>query len=200
MSRPLPIVAVQAPPVSATEDLGAFSEQARRFLDAFPQTEFMIFPELHLHAGSDGRPGSPDQLRDQAQPLDGSRRTLRRAMATGGHPVQRSWRRPSTVPRKLVFLVDVSGSMEPYARPMVMFLQAAVRGRRTVEAFSFGTRLTRLTPHLAGRQPDQALQRAARAVPDWAGGTRIGENLRAFNDMWGRRGMTRGSSSSELRW
>lgn len=73
MSRPLPIVAVQAPPVSATDGLGAFSEQARRLLDAFPQTKFMIFPELHLHAGSDGRPGSPDQLRDQAQPLDGPR-------------------------------------------------------------------------------------------------------------------------------
>jgi predicted amidohydrolase len=59
--------------VSATDDLGAFSEQARRFLDTFPQTKFRIFPELHLHAGSDGQPGSPDQLRDQAQPLGGPR-------------------------------------------------------------------------------------------------------------------------------
>ena len=73
MSRPLPIVAVQAPPVSATDGLGALSEQARRLLDTFPQTEFMIFPELHLHAGSDGRPSSADELRKQAQPLDGPR-------------------------------------------------------------------------------------------------------------------------------
>jgi predicted amidohydrolase len=73
MSRPLPIVAVQAPPVYATDDVGFFSEQARRLLGTFPQTRFMIFPELHLHAGSGGRPGSPDQLRDQAQPLDGPR-------------------------------------------------------------------------------------------------------------------------------
>ena len=121
------------------------------------------------------------------------RRTLREAMRTGGVPIERAWREPKLVPRKLVYLVDVSGSMEPYARAMVMFLQAAVRAGRHVEAFTFGTRLTRLTPHLAGRDPDRALANAARAVPDWAGGTRIGENLKAFNDVWGRRGTTRGA-------
>lgn len=73
MSRPLPIAAVQAPPVYATDGLHAFSEQARRVLSSFPQTGFMIFPELHLHAGPDGRPGAPDRLREQAQPLDGPR-------------------------------------------------------------------------------------------------------------------------------
>jgi uncharacterized protein with von Willebrand factor type A (vWA) domain len=121
------------------------------------------------------------------------RRTLREAMRTGGVPIERAWREPKLVPRKIVYLVDVSGSMEPYARAMVMFLQAAVRAGRHVEAFTFGTRLTRLTPHLAGRDPDRALANAARAVPDWAGGTRIGENLKAFNDVWGRRGTTRGA-------
>jgi uncharacterized protein len=121
------------------------------------------------------------------------RRTLQEAMRTGGVPIERAWREPKLVPRKLVYLVDVSGSMEPYARAMVMFLQAAVRAGRHVEAFTFGTRLTRLTPHLAGRDPDRALANAARAVPDWAGGTRIGENLKAFNDVWGRRGTTRGA-------
>jgi uncharacterized protein with von Willebrand factor type A (vWA) domain len=83
--------------------------------------------------------------------------------------------------------------MEPYARAMVMFLQAAVQSGRHVEGFTFGTRLTRLTPHLVGRDPDRALRSAARAVPDWAGGTRIGENLKAFNDIWGRRALTRGA-------
>jgi uncharacterized protein len=121
------------------------------------------------------------------------RRTLHEAMRTGGHPVERAWRTPKTVPRRLVFLVDVSGSMEPYARAMTMFLQAAVRSGRHVEAFTFGTRLTRLTPYLVGRDPDRALERAAAAVPDWAGGTRIGENLKAFNDVWGRRALTRGA-------
>jgi hypothetical protein len=121
------------------------------------------------------------------------RRTLHQAMRTGGHPIERAWRTPKTVPRRLIFLVDVSGSMEPYARAMTMFLQAAVRSGRHVEAFTFGTRLTRLTPYLTGRDPDRALERAARAVPDWAGGTRIGENLKAFNDVWGRRALSRGA-------
>jgi uncharacterized protein len=121
------------------------------------------------------------------------RRTLHQAMRTGGHPIERAWRTHKTVPRRLIFLVDVSGSMEPYARAMTMFLQSAVRAGRHVEAFTFGTRLTRLTPYLTGRDPDRALERAAAAVPDWAGGTRIGENLKAFNDVWGRRALTRGA-------
>jgi uncharacterized protein with von Willebrand factor type A (vWA) domain len=83
--------------------------------------------------------------------------------------------------------------MEPYARALVLFLQAAVSTGRHVEAFTFGTRLTRLTPYLDGRDPERALERAARAVPDWAGGTRIGEALHAFNDLYARRGMTRGA-------
>ena len=120
------------------------------------------------------------------------RRTLRASMRTQGVPLRAGLAGSASVPRKLVFLVDVSGSMEPYARAMVMFLQAAVRAGRHVEAFTFGTRLTRLTPHLAGRDPDRALERAARAVPDWAGGTRIGETLKAFNDV-GRRGLSRGA-------
>jgi uncharacterized protein with von Willebrand factor type A (vWA) domain len=123
-----------------------------------------------------------------------TRRTLRMAMRTGGVPLDRAYRRPKVVPRRVVFLVDVSGSMEPYARAMVMFLQAAVRSGRPVEAFTFGTRLTRLTDLLAGRDPDRALARAARAEPDWAGGTRIGENLAAYNRLWGRRGLTRGAA------
>jgi uncharacterized protein with von Willebrand factor type A (vWA) domain len=83
--------------------------------------------------------------------------------------------------------------MEPYARAMVMFLQAAVRAGRHVEAFTFGTRLTRLTPHLAGRDPDVALARASLALSDWGGGTRIGESLAAYNRVFGRRGLTRGA-------
>jgi len=124
------------------------------------------------------------------------RRTLRQAMRSDGIPLDRQWRRPKLVPRKLVVLVDVSGSMEPYARALVMFLQAlsAREGAsRYVEAFAFGTRLTRLTPHLAGRDPDVALARASLALADWGGGTRIGESLAAYNRMFGRRGLTRGA-------
>lgn len=122
------------------------------------------------------------------------RRILRGAMRTAGWPLERHWRRKRLVPRQLVFLVDVSGSMEPYARATIMYLQAAVRGTRSVEAFSFGTRLTRMTRQLDDHDPDRALRAATRAVPDWAGGTRIGENLKAFNDVWGRTGLSRGAT------
>ena len=121
------------------------------------------------------------------------RRTLRAAMRTHGMPLQRSWRRRKLVPRKVVFLCDVSGSMEPYARAMVMFLQAMTQAGRRVEAFAFGTRLTRLTPALRGRDPAQALRLAAEAMPDWGGGTRIGESLAAYNAKYGRASMTRGA-------
>lgn len=121
------------------------------------------------------------------------RRTLRHAMRTDGSPVVCLWREPRLVPRKLVFVVDVSGSMEPYARAMMMFLQAAVRAGRRVEAFTFGTRLTRVTRELEARDPDRALKAATRAVRDWAGGTRIGANVKTLNDGCGRLGMTRGA-------
>lgn len=121
------------------------------------------------------------------------RRTLRGAMRTDGYPIVCMWREPRLVPRKLVFVVDVSGSMEPYARAMMMFLQAAVRRGRKVEAFTLGTRLTRVTCELEGRNPDRALKAAAQVVSDWAGGTRIGANLKTLNDGWGRLGVTRGA-------
>src|SRR5205807_1524081 len=80
-------------------------------------------------------------------------------------------------PRRVVLLCDVSGSMEPYTRALLRFLQAAVAGRGGVEAFVFATRLTRITRHLSWRDPDAALARAGVAVADWAGGTRLGAVL-----------------------
>ena len=121
------------------------------------------------------------------------RRTLRESMRTQGVPLNRAWRRPKLVPRKLVFLCDVSGSMEPYARAMVLFLSAMTAAGRRVEAFAFGTRLTRLTRELAGRDPRAALARSAKVMPDWGGGTRIGEALHAYNRDYGRRALTRGA-------
>jgi len=128
-----------------------------------------------------------------AGPYLDRRATLRRAMRTEGHPVQLAWRTRSSRPRRLLFAIDISGSMEPYARPLLMFLQAAGQASHEVEAFAFGTQLTRLSDELAGRRPDAALRRVAGAVPDWAGGTRIGDNLKRLNDVWGRRGLTRGA-------
>jgi uncharacterized protein len=92
-----------------------------------------------------------------------------------------------------VLLLDVSGSMEPYARALLRFVQAAVAGRRRVEAFALGTRLTRITRELGSRDPDRAVRQAADRVLDWSGGTRLGDGLRRFNDEWGVRGTARGA-------
>jgi uncharacterized protein with von Willebrand factor type A (vWA) domain len=121
------------------------------------------------------------------------RRTVRRALRAGGEPVRRSFVGPSTRPRRIVLLCDVSGSMEPYARALVRFLHTAVVGRGRVEAFALGTRLTRITRELSSRDPDTALAAAASRVHDWSGGTRLGDGLREFNDRWGVRGMARGA-------
>lgn len=121
------------------------------------------------------------------------RRTVRAAMRAGGEPVRRHYQESSTRPRRLVLLLDVSGSMEPYARALIRFVHAAVAGRQKVEAFALGTRLTRLTRELSSRDPDEALRRAGARVVDYGGGTRLGDGLRMFNDQWGQRGMARGA-------
>jgi uncharacterized protein len=115
------------------------------------------------------------------------RRTIRSSLRTGGDPVERHWREPSERPRPLVLVCDVSGSMEPYARMLLQYMQACVAARRRVEAFVFGTRLTRVTAELTGRDPDRALDRAAGAAEDWSGGTRIGGALATLNREHGRR-------------
>jgi uncharacterized protein len=114
-------------------------------------------------------------------------RTLRASMRTGGEPLDRRWSERARKPRKLVLVCDVSGSMEPYARVLLQYLHAAVATHKRVEAFAFGTRLTRLTRELGERDPDRALARAAEAVDDWSGGTRIGAAMAVLNREHGRR-------------
>lgn len=121
------------------------------------------------------------------------RRTVRAAVRTRGDPLHRYHRTPAEKHRRLVLVLDVSGSMEPYARALLRFVQAAVAGRRRVEAFALGTRLTRITRELGSHDPDLALRQAAARVVDWAGGTRLGDGLAAFNGEWGVRGMARGA-------
>ena len=115
------------------------------------------------------------------------RATVRLSLRHGGEFVERRYRAPAERPRRLVLVCDVSGSMAPYARMLLQYLQAAVAARARVEAFVFGTRLTRVTRELSGRDPDRALRRAADAVQDWSGGTRIGEALAELNRVHGRR-------------
>ena len=116
------------------------------------------------------------------------RAMFRRNLATGGDLVDWVWRRRVRRPRTIVVLCDVSGSMERHARLLLRFVQALTRasGVRT-ESFVFGTRLTRITHELRGRDPDLAIRRVAETVTDWTGGTRIGESLRTFNLRWARR-------------
>jgi uncharacterized protein with von Willebrand factor type A (vWA) domain len=123
------------------------------------------------------------------------RRTVARSLRTGGEVVRPAASERGERPRRLVLLLDVSGSMEPYARALARFAHAAVAARKRgqVEVFALGTRVTRISHELATHDPDAALRKAADVVADWAGGTRLGEGLRTFNDRWGVRGLARGA-------
>ena len=115
------------------------------------------------------------------------RATVRASLRHGGELMERRWRDHTERPRRLVLACDISGSMSPYARMLLQYVQACVTGRARVEAFVFGTRLTRITRELAGRDPDRALARAGAHVSDWSGGTRIGAALAELNREHGRR-------------
>ncbi|MDQ5809186.1 MAG: VWA domain-containing protein [Actinomycetota bacterium] len=121
------------------------------------------------------------------------RRTLRGAMRTGGETVRHRFRRTRFQPRRVVLLCDVSGSMASYSRALLRFLHAGVISGAKLEAFSIGTRLTRITRELATRDPDQALRQATGAMKDISGGTRLGDAMKEFVDRWGQRGMARGA-------
>lgn len=151
--------------------------QLRRLLSAFA-----------LHGQSRRSARRRPARRGQVDP----RRTVRELLRRGGEPAR--LRRHARVerPRRVVLLVDVSGSMAPYADALLRFAHAAVRGGRT-EVFTIGTRLTRATRELSHRDPDLAMSALAAAVPDWRGGTRLGELLREFLNRWGQRGMARGA-------
>ena len=170
--------------VLRSKDFAAYThaefEEARRLMN-----------DLRLHgAMRRSRQRRPSRKAEGRPDL---RRTVRRSLRSGGEPIRRAFSEAGERPRRIVLICDVSGSMEPYSRALVRFLHAAVVGRGRIEAFALGTRLTRITRELSSRDPDAALARAARSVPDWSGGTRLGEGLRAFNDQWGVRGMARGS-------
>jgi uncharacterized protein with von Willebrand factor type A (vWA) domain len=121
-------------------------------------------------------------------------RTVRRILRHGGEPGRLAWRTRRDKPRRLVLLLDVSGSMAPYADALLRFGHAAVRRSPTLtEVFTIGTRMTRVTRALRHRDPDTALRAAGSAIPDWHGGTRLAESVQAFLDRWGQRGTARGA-------
>lgn len=120
-------------------------------------------------------------------------RTVRRLLRGGGEPARLLRHAHRRRPRRLVLLLDVSGSMEPYADALLRFAHVAARRRTGTEVFTIGTRLTRISRELRRRDADLALAAVAKAVPDFSGGTRLGELLRAFLDRWGQRGTARGA-------
>ena len=122
------------------------------------------------------------------------RRLLRASLRLGGEPLKLTFRRRRIVPRPLVLLCDISGSMERYARVLLNFAYAIENAAEHVEAFVFATRLTRITRQLRSHDPDAALGRVSHAVEDWSGGTRIGEALSAFNHRYARRVLAQGAT------
>ena len=115
------------------------------------------------------------------------RKTLRVNLKYGGEILELAHRERKVKPRPLVLICDVSGSMERYTRMLLHFIHTIAGGMDRVEAFLFATRLTRITRYLNYRGIDQAVGDVAKAVPDWAGGTRIGQALKTFNFQWARR-------------
>jgi uncharacterized protein with von Willebrand factor type A (vWA) domain len=144
----------------------------------------LLAPRVGLRRTRRRRPDGHDQI--------DVRRTVRAMLHDGGEPATLARLRPRVKPRRLVLLLDVSGSMSPYADVLLRFAHAAVRvAPASTEVFTASTRLTRVTRQLRLRDPDQALAAASTAIPDWSGGTRLGESLQAFLDLWGQRGTAR---------
>lgn len=122
------------------------------------------------------------------------RGTTRVALRTAGEAVRLRYATRRRKVRPLVFLCDVSGSMEPYARALLRYAHASALARPNVRAFAFATRLTDLSAMLRERDADQALDRAAALLRDFGGGTRMGAALHEFNDRYAQPGATRGAT------
>jgi uncharacterized protein with von Willebrand factor type A (vWA) domain len=122
------------------------------------------------------------------------RRSFRGSLRYGGELLVWSRKKPKLKPRSLVILADISGSMEQYTRMLLHFAYMVTgEGDRSVEAFVFSTRLTRITRQLRNRNVDDAMRDVGKGVPDWSGGTKIGEAVKSFNYLWARRLLTRGA-------
>ncbi len=121
------------------------------------------------------------------------RRMVRRNLKHGAEMLELTWREIRRKPRPLVIICDISGSMSLYSRLLLHFVHTISNGLLNVEAFVFGTRLTRITRQLQKRDVDDAVRDVSRLVQDWSGGTRIGDALHRFNYTWGKRVLGRGA-------
>jgi len=196
------------PVPSASEDEGASEEEADTVVvapDAYSKGELLRHREFDRMTPAELR--DAERLVDALIPRLEQRRTrryelhshgrrlapramFRRNLGTGGQLMSWVWRRQIKEPRSLVVLCDISGSMERHSRLLLRFVQAlSAASEVRAESFVFGTRLTRVTRLLRDKDRDRALARVSEAVNDWAGGTRIGESFRTFNQTWARRSL-----------
>jgi hypothetical protein len=157
------------------------------------------FEQMNLEELDDTR----RMLRDESYPVSklttrrfrtstsGARYDLRKSMQLmmrcHGYPVQLARRRHKKRLSTLVLLCDISGSMGIYSRMFLLYAHALTARHRFVHTFVFGTRLTGISRWLRDPDTDRAMSRISAQVPDWGGGTRIGDCLRRFNFDWSRR-------------
>lgn len=130
---------------------------------------------------------------DPMGPVTDLRRTIRQSLKHGGEILAIARERQVSRPPPLVVLCDISGSMSRYAQILLHFLHAVTNDRDRVSVFLFGTRLSNVTRQLRYRDPEAAFQMVSHVVPDWSGGTRIGEALETFNRLWARRVLAQGA-------
>jgi uncharacterized protein with von Willebrand factor type A (vWA) domain len=121
------------------------------------------------------------------------RASMRAGLRTGGDTLPLRRAAPEPRPPTVVALCDISGSMDRYARIFLRLMHGLAQREPHFHAFVFGTRLTNITRALRDRDPDLAMGAAAAAMPDWAGGTRIGDCLAEFNRVWSRRVLGQGA-------
>ena len=163
-----------------------FADLTGEELDAIKRMIAELVWQLGMRHTRRKRPG--------AGPHFDLRRTLRRNLRYGGEVLDWARREPKFKPNPLVLIADISGSMERYTRLLLHFIYSLSEGlTQTVEAFVFSTRLTRITQQLRDRDVDLALHQVSCRVPDWSGGTRIGEAIKKFNFDWARRVLGRGA-------
>ena len=121
------------------------------------------------------------------------RKTVRAALSAGGEIAEIFLRDRRRMPRRILFLIDISGSMQAYASAYLQFAYATKRARKSTEVFTIGTRLTRVTRSLCESNVERAINLALREIPDWSGGTRLGSQLRSFIRDFGARSIARGA-------
>jgi uncharacterized protein with von Willebrand factor type A (vWA) domain len=183
------ILPIAAEPVTATAPQTYSGREALREKDFARFTEEELREARALIASLDWKLGLRRTRRWSPAPAGAVdiRRVVRRNLRYGGEPVILPARARAVRRRPIVILCDVSGSMERYDRMLLHFIHSLSAGLGRVEAFLFATRLTWITRQLARKGADEAVTGILRQVPDWSGGTRIGESLRAFNVRWARR-------------